>query len=322
MMVANGWVDQLRTGVRLAVGNGGEFSELRTADDGSAYQRAAGPMGATFVGGSGRNLVLSGLPPALSGTQPPIGFFVPTAADVFAAGDFTLEVTGPSAATISDGVGVVAILSTGGTAPEGDYDSTTYGEETYNFTVDPGPVIVGHAFTLTADAEEGGGGVAPDVQALISAGTAQGGSYAAATPWHFVSVADADWTIDVASDGSAEMLHLTDVVASRAIGQPGDAAGAYEATTLGRAGYNLTDVEPVDGEAWRAWVGTTGRAPRVGTIYIEATEAAGVLDSVAGPFFATTMPASAGDTYRVPIAVSDGYSVGQMHEGLLLWGGG
>ena len=75
--------------------------------------RVAEVTGAEFIGGSGRNLICSG-----GGAGLPNGFFRPEIADAWRNGGFYLEVTGASAATISDGTDVVAVLTTGGTAQQ------------------------------------------------------------------------------------------------------------------------------------------------------------------------------------------------------------
>jgi hypothetical protein len=137
---------------------------------------------------------------------------------------FTLEVTGASAATISDGVDVVAELTSGGDAPGGSYVATTYGETTYNG---------GAAFTLTGEKETGWPGTPNNLDVVISGGTAVGGSYTTTDGVIFVSDVDADWTITLNADGSAEMAYDGTVVALRASGPIDDPCGIYESTTAG-----------------------------------------------------------------------------------------
>ena len=116
-------------------------------------------------------------------------------------------------------------------------------------------------------------------------------------------------------------------MATRAAGYSAyDPAGIYEATAAGMAAYNLTDAEPETGETFSALVEIQARTPRAGFAYLTITQAAGVLTSVAGPFFATSLPADSADVYHVPLVQSDGSGgLEQYHTGLLIWpeaGGG
>jgi hypothetical protein len=308
LFCANGVVVQPRTGVRIAVGTGGGFTAQGSSRGEADFVTAKQAQGATFVGGSGRNLISSGALSGLSTGEKPVGFFRPLAVGKWKAGVFVLEVLGASSATISDGVDVVAEMTTG-TTPAGDYVATTYGEDTYNG---------GTTFTLTVTAEAGTSVGIPDAVAVITAGTAQGGTFVATDEATWVHDTDSDWTIVTAADGSAELRYLTDVIAERATGNPNDPAGPYEATTLGRT-YNLTDAEPVDGEPWTAAVTLTGKVPQVGYVYLHIVEATGTLDEVNGPFFATSMPAPTTDNYYFQLAYSDGAAVEQDHTGAVVW---
>lgn len=443
--VANGTVIQPKTGVVVEVGTAGEFSGTVAADDlpGMTAVRSAG--GSTFTGGSARNLACTGLT-ALA------GWFTPTIPNTFRLGIFTLTVTGSSAASISDGTDVVATLTTGGTAPVGTYNSTTYGAATYNATA---------SFALTMAAEEGAPGAIPDVRVSISSGTAQGGIYTATDAANYESAVDADWTLFLDPSGEAELRYQGTAVATRASGIGHDPAGRYAAETTaffynpqppkeddstGTAATNpfgiltlvyswpatpdldtttrfLSDEVgyPVDGSetaavyttfsgddtgpsgsetvvidlaqawldgaissvaevlchadwypgaggsglatldisytvgsysdtlsicpggatpaatlvaslrigadgsvgnqtaAWQAHVQVIGRLPRAGFVYLKVTESAGVLTTVEGPFFKTTLPTSAGSVYYVPLAHCDGTVVKQYHTGALIW---
>lgn len=306
---AGGVVIQPRNGVRISVGAGSGFSPQGSARGELDFQAVRGAQGVTFLGGSGRNLISTGVLTGMSTGEKPVGFFRPWGVGFYRFGIFTLEVIGPSSATISDGTDVVAELTTGGTAPVGDYDATAYGEETYN-AFDP--------FTLVLAAEGDSVGI-PAAEVSITAGTAQAGAFTALDAATWESDIDPDWTIVVAADGSAEYLYLTDVMAARATGNPNDPAGIYEATALGMETFNLTDAEPVDGELWFAEVTLVGKVPRVGYAYLEVVEVTGVLDAVNGPFFASSLPAPSGDNYYPQIAYSDGTAVEQDHTGALVW---
>jgi hypothetical protein len=309
IVMADGVVVQPKTGVRIAVGSGVMSSTIAAGRVPQDFIAAMGSRGVTFLGGSGNNVISEGLVDGLSSGEKPVGFFRPISPGVWKLGAFVLEVTGPSAATISDATNVIAELTSGGTAPVGAFDSTTYGETTYNGS-DP--------FTLTVTAEGGTGGF-PDARVEISAGSAIGGIYEAVDQWSYESVDDADWTIEVASDGTANLRYLTDVVATRSAGSPANPFGSYDATALGKADYNLTDAEPVDGEPWVASVGWVARAPRVGYVYLEVVEVSGVLDAVNGPFFGSSLPSNFTDTYYVEVAYSDGYAMRQDQIGAIIW---
>ena len=286
LRVLNGEVFQLSTGIRKTTGVGSVGLLLPQADR-SDLRAAVVPAQGIFVGGSGRNIVVSGLPLGVSSSAvPPVGFFVPTVSGNYTLGPYVLEVTGPDDATISDATDVVAILTTGGAAPAGDYDSTTYGETTYNGTT---------PFTLTAVAE--GAGTIPGCIAEASApSTATSQEFVAVDEVKLEGFDDSDWTIVVASDGSAELLYLTDVVAERAAGLAWDPSGAYLATAFGKATYNLTDDEPVDGEAWTMFVRRVANAPSAGYGYLELGYSGADLDEVIGPVFGSTLPSPSGET--------------------------
>jgi hypothetical protein len=310
--VVDGVVWQPKTGVRRIYGQGRAFSPSGTSRAGTELQAAGAAGGATFVGGSGRNVIADGILSGLSTGEKPTGFFRPAGPSKWAVGGFILEVTGSSAATISDGTDIIAELTTGGTAPVGDYESTTYGEDNYNGEA---------AFTLTVEAEEGTSVGIPQATVEISAGTAQGGLYVPTSDVLFESDTDPDWTIEIQADGTAEMAYLGDVMAIRTAVSPTTPLGIYDATALGKATHNLTDDEPVDGEAWSAIVSVIGKTPRVGSVYIEVIEDTGVLDQVNGPFFATSLPApdAGAETYYIRLAYSDGYAIEQEALGAIIW---
>lgn len=303
LWVADGWVAQLRSGVRLPVGSGSDFSEV-LPPGWDRFLPAPATTGVTFVGGSGRNIVLSGLTPGPSGPDLPIGIFVPGRPAFFARGLFVLEVTGASAATIHDGTDTVAILSAGGTAPIGDYVATTYGEDTYNG---------GAAFTLTAVAEEGSPGAIPDYTLNVSAGTAQTGTFSPTDAATYVSDDDADWTIIVNADGTADLFYLTTIIASRLAAADSDPSGIFEATATGQTDYN-------SGEPWLAFVQVVPTPPRAGFVYVKITDSSGLLAAVDGPFLATSLPSDTSTDFHLPLLQSDGLGgLVQFHTGLLIW---
>ena len=305
LWVADGWVAQLRGGVRLPVGAGQDLPPLFSSPDGARYAALRETRGGTFVGGSGRNLVTTGLTPAASGPAVPVGIWAPKRPDVWTLGIFTLTKTGSSAANISDGTNTVASLTTG-SAPVGYYVATSYGQTTYH---------AGSPFTIAAATEQGAPGSLPAAFCSVSAGTAQGGNYTASSAIAGASATDANWTILVNSDGSADLKHSGTVLASRTGGNPCEMAGVYEANSAGKTGYN-------SGAAWRAFFQVIPAAVRAGFVYLTLTETSAVLSAVAGPFFATALPADSSTVFHVPIAQSDGLGgLVQLHSGLLLWAG-
>lgn len=336
LFVQDGTVLQARTGVVILVGSGGDFSETSINRSNDELVPATQALGATLVGGSGRNLHATGLPPRTSGAPVPTGWWRPTVPGQWTNGTFTLTVNGPSDAKISDGTDVIALLTTGGTAPMGDYDSTTYGTDTYGEIV----ALVPQPFTLPVTAEEGGIlGEIPGAVVEISGGAAEDANqfYVALDATSYEGATDPDWTIAVLGDGSAELRYQGDVMAIREAGLAYDPAGVFTATELGVTEFppvieELPDdpdsdppedpEEPEDPDEvlpWTATVEVQRRAPRIGKAYIQVVEVDGVVTAVNGPFFATALPANFGETYHVPLATCDGFDVEQHHTGLLYW---
>ncbi len=229
MAVADGVVIQPRTGVRIAAGSGVDLT-AEVPQVGPRGMTAAVSTGAmTAVGGSGRNLFSTGL-------EAIAGMFSPTVPDQWIMGEFTLVKTGASAATISDENAVVAELTTGGTAPMGNYVGTTYGRATYNSTA---------AFTLALAAEEGWPGAIPGVAVTVSAGTAMSGIYTPVDAANYVSAVDPNWTLFLAADGSAELRYQGVAMATRAAGVAHDPSGEFVATPAGYF-YNPLEAQAVD----------------------------------------------------------------------------
>ena len=300
---ADGYVAQLKNGVRLPVGSGAEFSGV-LADARGVFTPASATSSGTFVGGSGRGLVSTGIVPTGSGPAVPVGLWRPARPNVYVLGKFTLTVTGPSAATISDGTNTVAGLSAGGTAPVGAFLSTSYGQTTYNG---------GTVFTLTFVVEQGAPGTIQTYAASVSDGSGYAGIFSAVTAVTWVGATDSNWTIVVNSDGTADLIHSGTILASRSAAGNCDASGVYEANAAGMTAYN-------SGAAWRAYLQVVPVAPRSGFVYVKVSETAGVLTSVSGPFLATALPANTSTDFYVPVALSDGLGgLLQIHTGLLIW---
>lgn len=177
----------------------------------------------TFLGGSGRNLLITGLATA---DPSPDGLFRAWKPGFWQRDIFTVEVTGSSAATISDGTDVIAELTTGGTAPAGSYVATEYGRDTYNG---------GTTFTLVAAGEAGWPGAVFDIDVGVGQSSAQGGRYEATTDcWHYASTINPDWIITLNGDGSADWKYDGTTIAQRASGGPvDDPCGLYQSVEAG-----------------------------------------------------------------------------------------
>ncbi len=125
LWVADGVVIEKSTGAVHFVGDGendggGAIGEVARNFNETAEVPAVTDL--VLVGGSGSNVILTG-PPGIAGIwrrQRP---------GVWVLGALRLTVTGESAATIADDDDTIAVLSTGGEAPAGDYEATTHGEE-------------------------------------------------------------------------------------------------------------------------------------------------------------------------------------------------
>ncbi|MEI7910011.1 MAG: hypothetical protein WCK77_10275, partial [Verrucomicrobiota bacterium] len=77
------------------------------------------------------------------------------------------------------------------------------------------------------------------------------------------------------------------------------------------------------GSPWRAFLQVIPAIVRAGFAYVTVTEIAGALTAVAGPYFATDLPADDSTTIHVPFAQSDGLGgLVQLHTGMLCWPGG
>lgn len=449
-----GFVICKATGTHFLLGEGSaEGADVlvgQLADSAGQLAEFPNAEAGTFLGGSGRNLVISGGPDE-SGLN---GLWRAWKPGFWQKGLFTLEVTGTSAATITDGTDLVAELTTGGTAPVGDFVATEYGEDTYNTSA---------AFTLAAVGEAGWPGAIFDIDVGVGQGSAQGGRYEATTDcWHYESVINPDWTITINGDGSADWKYDGTTIAQRASGGPvDDPCGTYESVADGEflfpdfnedddaepgeenpfgslelefswpgteldldigvsfqgetvgfsyassatwmewssdntstgpetvvidlaqawedgvivgfanvlamadwyppaggsgpatltATYTPPEGDPVVetyelhpsratpaitpaagiridadgtltrcGGAWSAVVKAYRRAPAEGVVYVQITEGTGEVDSVAGPFFAASLPAPSGADRYFPLAVSDGSGgLKTIHSGPLVW---
>lgn len=205
LYVMGGWVRNLTGSVKFLVGpENPQAGSLAPAGIVTA-EASARPM---FIGGSGRNLVMSGFPDAdLNGA------WRAGSAGVWERGEFRVQSDGSGGWEIVDGTDTLATLASG---PVGDYASTTYGA-----------TLLGSAFTATAEDEWNAPGATRQCLVLISAGRGVGGVYQAVDADTYQAVADSDWKIEIASDGTAELKDGATVVATRAIGNATDPAGVF-----------------------------------------------------------------------------------------------
>lgn len=300
LRVAGGWVVQHKTGVSIQVAgyDGGRVADAEALADGDEWPALPTADG-FFVGGSGRNITVTGL---TAGTLVPVGFYRPIEGGNYRAviGIGEILVTG-SAAVIHDGTDDVATLASWTVVPVGTYVATAYGEATYNGSV---------AFDLTAADEAGDAGM-PSATVVVTGGTFQEGAYSAAALEIYASDVDGDFTIEVDGSGSADLRYLGTAMATRASGPPDDPRGIYVATATGETDFH-------GGEAWQAIVGLGRVAPVAGWVYLSITESSGVLTAVGGPFFAASLPAPAGEVYAFPLAYCDGINPPeQIHAGMV-----
>lgn len=240
LYVFDGFLIDKATGGHFMIGQGtavgANMLTGQIANTGGELAAFPNAQAATFLGGSGRNLILAGLPAADSS---PDGLYRAGKVGVWGMKIFTVEVTGPSAATLHDGTAVVAELTTGGTAPVGGFASTTHGADTYNAST---------PFTLTAVGETGWPGAAFDIDVGVGAGSVQGGRYEPTTDaGHYASVIDPDWTFTVNTDGSVDWKYDGTTIATRDAGPADDPCGLYLSTAGGEF-LNPDFAEEDDGE--------------------------------------------------------------------------
>jgi hypothetical protein len=247
------------------------------------------------VGGSGYSVNSSG---TLSGTLSPVGKFIKIKELEWIDQYGNTMVYDGLDAEISDATDVIATYSTAGTtAPVGTFTLTTYGKDTYNG---------GSAGTLTTTYE--GGGAATKIIVSKDYGEAQVGIYSSNSWGSWTSDDDSDFIANLLSDGTAEIVDSTNVIAIRAAGSTTDPSGTYVATSYGETTYG-------DGSTFSMFVSFNPAYPITGYAYIELVKSSGSITSVRGPFFATSLPANSSTLEVVPVCYSNGTSLIQIQRG-------
>ena len=310
--VADGFVCQIKSGVFLPVGSGSSFDVERSVRSSPDWTRFPYSGTGTFIGGSGRNLISSGLPMPLSGPTPPVGIFRPGRPWVFTLGGFTLDIASDTgSATIRDASNVIAAVIGSAFNGAGTYYSTSYGQSVFNG---------GAPFTLTLDQEVPGGMPVPGCE-IIQSGMffpCPDATFNAVDSVNYVLAADSDWSILVRADGTADLSYDGTCMARRDSGSNCGPGGRYDSTPYGTVAYN-------DGTPWSVVIRSIPQKPCAGFVYVKVTTESGVLGSAGGPFFSPELPASSGELFHRKIAESDGIAFEQIHTGLLIWpeaGGG
>lgn len=182
--------------------------------------------------------------------------------------------------------------------------ATTYGEDTYHS---------GTTFTLTARVEKAivtmlGADVLP------LSGTAFAGSMQRVNPGQFTGGGASNWTLVIASDGTASISDTSDTVATRPAGDLNDPTGYYTATLYGAAAYN-------GGKVYGTHVSQAAGKPLPGRAYILVTESApGAISTATGPYFGSSLPSPADPIYPQELAeITSGGELVQVQDGTVIW---
>lgn len=307
--MASGWLIASRADVRIRVAGREVVPSSLQLEEGIFGPAWATRPSLIFVGGSGRNLVISNPP----GTASPVGHFRPSVAGKWESlmmdGVAVTYDDGDGSGEISDATNVIASAAPGSftTAPVGTFTLTTYGEDAYNGG-DPG--------VIETDWE--GGGPIPGARIEVSGGSLTIQEFSATAVDAYVGDDDPDFEISIAGDGSATLTDAAGVIVERAAGGSlFDPTGIYQATGFGEVNYN-------DGDPFTVMVSRKVASPIEGYVFLKVTESApGVPSSVEGPTFAAALPSSAGSVFYVPIAYSPGDgTIDQFQEGQIQWAGG
>lgn len=214
LSVRSGWVIQ-KGQPDLRVGPA-ESTRLPRPVTGELPAREGG--GYTYLGGSGRNLVVSGFPVSASTHD---GVWRHGYPGKWSNGKYTLIHTAGGTTTVTDGTDVLAQRASGG--PLGALASTTYGQ-----------AQLGAAFTLAVAAEWSAPGAAPKQMLITGATGVPELTFTQTDPAHYAAVEDPRFTIDLLEDGHGNLRFSGDVIAIRDDGANDSADGEYESNTAGQ----------------------------------------------------------------------------------------
>jgi hypothetical protein len=269
-----------------------------------------------FLGGSGRNLKLE----TTAGSAVPKGLFSPTTQNVWRGVLFPKMIltytASTSTVTLHDGTNTVASGTGFSTSPAGTLTLTSYGQTTYNGGA-AGTITIALQGTYPATIP---GCMMNPTTALIAADT-----FTAVGSENYAASTLTGWTLSLNTLGySSYITDGTDIVATRSAGTypwdpvlAYDPTGIYTSTSYGQATWGVGGTDP-----FMIYVQLQTQAPLVGYVYVKIVESApGVISTVTGPFFATTLPTTTYPNFYMPIAYSDGAGkIEQIQEGPILWG--
>ena len=209
---------QIRVGpIDLALGAAAVDGDIATPES----------FGEIYLGGSGRNLRISGFPNAIYDGVWQHGY-----PGKWLFSKLSLWQVASGAATISDGLSVVAARPSGGTP--GTLTSTPYGES-----------LLGSApFTLAVAAEWAAPGVIPRVSLQTSASGMMAMDFTPTDAANYVSDQDPLFTIHIDEDGTARYRFDGAEIATREDGPNDNPAGEYLSTLAGK--YWNPATPPVD----------------------------------------------------------------------------
>lgn len=225
LMVRSGWIIE-KGGSSIHVGPQGfplsESLELEIL--------AGESDGVIYLGGSGRNLIVTGMPEATYNGPWRHGY--PNKWD---NEEFTLVHVPGGATTITDGTADLAVLASGG--PVGSLVSTPYGDTYF-----------GASFVAVVSAEWTAPGQVP--KAFIESGASglNSGEFTALDAANYVSDLDPLLGIEIAENGVAHLIHDGVVIAIREDGPNDNPFGEYESTEDGLI-WNPTTPEDNDSPA-------------------------------------------------------------------------
>jgi len=184
------------------------------------------------------------------------------------------------------------LLDTGGSDPSDP--SGVYNDGTYDITI----TVETNRSTITTTA---------------TSGTVQTGNFVESDWLTWTSEDDADFTVTVNNDGTADISDATDIIASRATELVRQPQGIYQSTTYGADTYN-------DGAPFLITIGNAPAMPQYGFVWVEIELLSGAFVAATGPFIGASLPANSSTLKVYPIGFSNGSGVvKQIHEGPIIF---